>query len=94
MVEQKPKSPAGETARFLLVCSGGRWSVREGGDSHGPYLSRRDAFLDAVDAAWAMAAVGAAAEVADLTVTGGERVLWSSARDAYPPAEGAETPRS
>jgi hypothetical protein len=90
MAEQGPKLM--EAARFVVIGTGGRWKVRTGPDSYGPYLSRRDAFLDAVDAAHAAAESGSAAEVADVTATGGQRVLWNSERDAYPPEEGAESP--
>lgn len=80
-------APSGETiSRFLLLLSGGRWRIRCEGETHGPYLSRRGAFLDAVDAAHAVGATGGRAEVVDITPKGGDVVLWRSGRDAYPPA--------
>ena len=77
--------PAKTTERFLLIRSGHYWTVKKGIDTHGPYLSRRDAFLDAVDAAYAASKLGDSTEVVDLSTRRGETLLWRSEHDNYPP---------
>lgn len=67
--------------RFTITRSSKGWTVQEGGEKHGPYLSRRDALSDAIDAARAASNGGDQAEVVDLSGKQQEVVLWRSGAD-------------
>ena len=64
--------------RFIVTRSGAGWSVRDGPEKHGPYLSRRDAVSDAIEAARAAASEANPTEVVDRSGKQQELVLWRS----------------
>lgn len=84
MVTPGPKRPpAVAPQQYRLTRNSRGWTVQVGSDHHGPYLSRRDALLDAVDAAQAAGEQGASIEVVDCTARSGDVVLWRSNSGAF-----------
>lgn len=81
MVTPRSKRLAASPQQYLLTRNSHGWTVRVGSDHHGPYLSRRDALLDALDAAQAAGERGASVEVVDCTAKSGDVVVWRSDSD-------------
>lgn len=63
---------------FYVTCRMDEWFVDEGNESHGPYLSQRDAIADAIEAAEQMAKPKKAINVL-LKIRGSSaELVWSS----------------
>jgi hypothetical protein len=63
---------------FYVTCRVEKWFVDEGTESHGPYLSQRDAIADAIEAAEQLARPKKAINVL-LKIRGSEaELIWSS----------------
>jgi hypothetical protein len=63
---------------FYVTCRMDKWFVDEGNESHGPYLSQRDAIADAIEAAEQMAKPKKAINVL-LKIRGSSaELVWSS----------------
>jgi hypothetical protein len=82
---------------FYVTCRVDKWFVDEGNESHGPYLSKRDAIADAIEAAEQMAKPKKAINVL-LKVRGSSAELvwsskksWATAQAALPGQAVAET---
>ena len=77
--------------RFLIVRRGSpksrtaRWSVHDGDEIYGEYMSEYAALLDAIDAAQDAGERGESAEVAAREEGDRETVRWVYGRDPYPP---------
>ena len=77
--------------RFVVVRRGSpksrtaRWSVHEGDEIYGEYMSEYAAVLDAIDAAQEAGEAGGDAEVAIRGEGDAETIRWVFGRDAYPP---------
>ncbi|WP_162913364.1 hypothetical protein [Rhodospirillaceae bacterium SYSU D60014] len=95
MVKLGPKRPpAASPQQYRLTRNSHGWTVQAGSDRHGPYLSRRDALLDAVDAAQAAGDRGASVEVVDCTARSGDVVLWRSDSGAFDFGKAGIAPRN
>ncbi|WP_158045118.1 hypothetical protein [Skermanella pratensis] len=69
------------TNEFFVMSRVGKWYVDNGVDSHGPYLSQRDAIADAIDAAKSVSRRKKPAAVL-LKVPGTDaEVVWSSRQE-------------
>jgi hypothetical protein len=63
---------------FYVTCRVEKWYVDEGTESHGPYLSQRDAIADAIEAAEQLAKPKKAINVL-LKIRGSKaELIWSS----------------
>jgi antirestriction protein len=77
--------------RFVVVRRGSpksrtaRWSVHEGDEIYGEYMSEYAALLDAIDAAQEAGERGDSAEVAIREEGDQDSVRWVYGVDAYPP---------
>jgi antirestriction protein len=77
--------------RFVVVRRGSpksrtaRWSVHEGDEIYGEYMSEYAAILDAIDAAQEAGEGGDKAEVAIREDADKEAVRWVYGVDSYPP---------
>ena len=67
---------------FYVTCRIEKWFVDEGSQSHGPYLSQRDAIADAIEAAEQLAKPKKAINVL-LKLPGSKaELIWSSKKAA------------
>jgi hypothetical protein len=67
---------------FYVTCRIEKWFVDEGSQSHGPYLSQRDAIADAIEAAEQLAKPKKAINVL-LKLPGSKaELIWSSKKSA------------
>jgi predicted alpha/beta hydrolase len=73
------------TSRYFLVQKDDGWTIRFGDDDFGPYASRQEALLFAVDAAQKLGEIGEASEVCLLGENGHFHPEWTYGRDTYPP---------
>ena len=72
------------TARYFIVQDGDEWRIKYGDEEFGPYKSRDEAMLFAVDAARKLGSYGEAAEVCLMGENGHFHSEWSSASDRHP----------
>jgi hypothetical protein len=73
-------------ARYLIVETAEGWVIRFADANFGPYQSRKEAILFAVDAAQRLGVErGENAEVCLLGENGHFRPEWTFGRDSYPP---------
>jgi hypothetical protein len=72
-------------SRYFIVQKDDGWVIQYAGDDFGPYQSRREAMLFAVDAAQKLGEKGENAEVCLLGENGHFLPEWTYGRDAYPP---------
>ena len=63
---------------FYVTCRMDKWFVDEGNESHGPYLSKRDAIADAIEAAEQMAKPKKAINVLLKIQGSSAELVWSS----------------
>ncbi|MGF7210660.1 hypothetical protein GGE65_005268 [Skermanella aerolata] len=75
MEQKKEEAVARE---FYVTCRMDKWFVDEGNESHGPYLSRRDAVADAIEAAEQLAKPKQAINVLLKIQGSSAELLWSS----------------
>ncbi|UEM06496.1 hypothetical protein JL101_014000 [Skermanella rosea] len=66
------------TNEFFVTTRVGKWYVDNGTESHGPYLSQRDAVADAIDAAKAVSGRKKPAAVLVKLPGSNAEVVWSS----------------
>ncbi len=72
-------------SRYFIVQRDDGWVIRFGDKDFGPYRTRKEALLFAVDAAQKLGEIGENAEVCMLGENGHFRPEWTFGRDAYPP---------
>jgi hypothetical protein len=63
---------------FYVTCRVEKWFVDEGTESHGPYLSQRDAIADAIEAAEQLAKPKKAINVLLKLRGSNAELIWSS----------------
>jgi hypothetical protein len=63
---------------FYVTCRVEKWFVDEGAESHGPYLSQRDAIADAIEAAQQLAKPKKAINVLLKLRGSSAELIWSS----------------
>ena len=63
---------------FYVTCRVEKWFVDEGTESHGPYLSQRDAIADAIEAAEQLAKPKKAINVLLKLRGSSAELIWSS----------------
>jgi hypothetical protein len=72
-------------ARYFIVQQGERWSIRLKDEEFGPYNSKAEALLFAIDAAQKLGEYGEQAEVVLMGEDGHFHPEWTFGHDAYPP---------
>ena len=72
-------------ARYILVQQGDDWMIRYGDEEFGPYKTKSEAMLFAVDAAQKLGEKGDEAEVLLMGENNHVRPEWVYGRDPYPP---------
>lgn len=71
--------------RYFVVQQDGSWRIRFRDGDFGPYRSREEAVMFAVDAAQQLGEKGEATEVCLMGENGHFRPEWTFGRDSYPP---------
>jgi len=71
--------------QYFVVLDGGQWKIKVEGQHHGPYISQRDAYRTAVDAAHASGRKGFDAQVLIQGRDHKFRTEWTYGHDPYPP---------
>jgi Uncharacterized protein conserved in bacteria (DUF2188) len=72
-------------ARYFLVRRGDDWMIEFDNEEYGPYRSRSEAMLFAVDAAQKLGEHGDRAQVCLMGEDGHFRPEWTYGEDRYPP---------
>jgi hypothetical protein len=72
-------------SRYFIVQKDEDWVIRFGNEDFGPYRTRQEAMLFAVDAAQKLGESGQNAEVCLLGENGHFHSEWTFGRDSYPP---------
>jgi hypothetical protein len=72
-------------SRYFVVREGDEWIIRFEDEQFGPYASRSEAMLFAIDAAQKRGERGGQAEVCLMGLNGQFHPEWAFGRDAYPP---------
>ena len=72
-------------SRYFIVQKGEDWVIQFKDGDFGPYQTRQEALLFAVDAAQRLGENGEATEVCLLGENGNFHPEWTFGRDAYPP---------
>lgn len=72
-------------SRYFIVQKTDGWVIRFGAHDFGPYITRQEAMLFAVDAAQKLGEKGETAEVCLVGENGHFRPEWTFGRDSYPP---------
>jgi len=72
-------------SRYFIVQHDDEWLIKLHDEEFGPYHSRNEAMLFAVDAAHKLGSKGEVAEVCLMGENGHFRPEWVYGRDAYPP---------
>ncbi len=72
-------------SRYFIVQKDDSWLIRYGDEDFGPYATRQEALLFAVDAAQKQGERGTNTEVCLLGENGRFVPQWAYGRDAYPP---------
>jgi hypothetical protein len=67
---------------FYVTCRVEKWFVDEGAESHGPYLSQRDAIADAIEAAEQLAKPKKAINVLLKLRGSSAELVWSSKKSS------------
>jgi hypothetical protein len=81
-----PVIPAAQQREeYWVRPSGNAWIIARDGDEYGPYKSRRDAMLFAVDAAHKLGEHGRDAVVRLVDATDRPVAVWVHGEDPYPP---------
>ena len=73
------------TARYFIVNDHEQWSIRYGNEEFGPYKTRDEAMLFAIEAATKLGSYGENAEVCLMGEDGHFRSEWMFGRDAHRP---------
>jgi hypothetical protein len=72
-------------SRYFIVQENESWHIRFRDGDFGPYRTRQEAMMFAVDAAQQLGKQGEAAEVCLMGENGQFRPEWTFGHDAYPP---------
>lgn len=72
-------------ARYFIVQHDDRWSIKFKDEEFGPYKTKSEALLFAIDAAQKLGEYGNQAEVVLMGEDGHFHPEWTYGRDAYPP---------
>jgi hypothetical protein len=78
-----PRTP--QRLRYLLVRRQGTWFITFRGEEFGPYRSKREAKLFAIEAAHELAGYGKETEVMVADEAGEISPVWIHGQHAYPP---------
>jgi hypothetical protein len=79
-------------ARYFIVQHGDQWSIKFNDEEYGPYKSKAEALLFAIDAAQKLGEYGDNAEVVLMGEDGHFHPEWTYGRDAYPPKTALSSP--
>jgi hypothetical protein len=79
-------------ARYFIVQQNDRWAIKFNNEEYGPYRSKNEAVLFAIDAAQKLGAYGDNAEVVLMGEDGHFHTEWSYARDGVPSSSASGTP--
>ena len=71
--------------RYIVVQHKDEWLIKFGDEEYGPYHSRAEAMLFAIDAAQKLGAQGENTQVGLMGERGRFRAEWSYGKDPYPP---------
>jgi hypothetical protein len=74
-------------ARYFIVQHGESWSIKLNDEEFGPYKTKAEALLFAIDAAQKLGEYGNQAEVVLMGEDGHFHPEWTYGRDAYPPKD-------
>jgi hypothetical protein len=66
---------------------GNTWLIKFDGEEYGPYSTKREAMLFAIEAAHALGQQGEDAQVLCVDENRDAVCVWTYGRDAYPPAQ-------
>lgn len=80
-----PTEPVEHRVRYYVVGRDESWFIRFEDDEYGPYKSRSEAMLFAIDAAQNLGVKGEQAEVLLVGENDHARLEWQYGRDPYPP---------
>ena len=72
--------------RYLVMCWQNLWFIAFEREEFGPYQSKREATLFAVDAAHRLGEQGEETQVLEVDETGKETPVWTYGLNSYPPA--------
>lgn len=72
-------------ARYYILQENDGWIIRFAGDQFGPYKSKNEAMLFAIDAAQKLGETGEEADVVLVGENDHVRPEWVYGRDPYPP---------
>jgi hypothetical protein len=72
-------------ARYYVVAHGDVWFIKFDDEEYGPYRSRSEAMLFAIDAAQKLGQLGDESQVLLMGENGHARPEWTYGRDPYPP---------
>jgi hypothetical protein len=71
--------------RYIVVQHKDEWLIKFGDEEYGPYHSRAEAMLFAIDAAQKLGEQGENTQVGSMGEHGRFRPEWSYGKDPYPP---------
>jgi len=71
--------------RYLVMCWQNLWIIAFEREEFGPYQSKREATLFAVDAAHRLGEQGEETQVLEVDETGQAAPVWTYGLDSYPP---------
>ena len=72
-------------ARYFVVQDREAWMIKFDDEEYGPYQSRNEAMLFAIEAAQQLGEYGKSADVCLMGENGHFHPEWTYGRDAYPP---------
>lgn len=79
-------------ARYYIVRREDLWAIKFNNEEYGPYKSKAEAMLFAIDAAQKLGEYGDNAEVVLMGEDGHFHPEWTYGRDHYPPRDVASSP--
>jgi hypothetical protein len=79
--------PGHPHTRYLVVHQDDVWFIKFDGEEYGPYKSKREVLLFAVDAAQKLGEQGEGTQVLLMDETGEAQPVWTFGQDLYPPRE-------
>ena len=82
----RTSTPGTRRRRYLVMCRQNLWFIAFEREEFGPYQSKREATLFAVDAAHRLGEQGEETQVLEVDETGKETPVWTYGLNSYPPA--------
>ena len=82
----RTSTPGTRRRRYLVMCRQNLWFIAFEREEFGPYQSKREATLFAVDAAHRLGEQGEGTQVLEVDETGKETPVWTYGLNSYPPA--------